>query len=337
MFGLHSEQTRKTLLEEDGITLTRAVEITQAKESAIRDAKALQGAKNATATVLQMSSSVQANHTGRPKLCFRCGRSDHDSPACRFRQAECHKCGKIGHIAPACRSQKSQSGNYAPRTNYFESSQPQSSSFEDQQEMGTFVCSASKGSSRPIQVSISINGKPLVMQLDTGTAVSLMAESTFQKFFSETQLTQSNLVLKTYTGELMGVVGAVSVEVQYGEQPPKQLDTIVVRGNGPCLLGRNWMHHIPLDWKQIGSVSCEESNKTVDQLLARYEDVFDEGLGTIRPFTVKLSVRSDATPKFCKARPVPYALREAVDEQLDNLEAMRILEKKLIIASGQHR
>ena len=203
VFGLHSEQIRKTLLAEDSITLTRAVEIAQATESAFRDAKALQGATNATATVLQMSSSVQANHTGRPKLCSRCGRSGHDSPACIFRLAECHKYGKIGHTAPACRSQKSQSGNYAPRTNYFESSQPRSPSFEDQQEMGTFVCSASKDSSHPIQVSLSIIGKPLVMQLDTGAAVSLMAESTFQKLLPETQLKQSNLVLKTYTGELM--------------------------------------------------------------------------------------------------------------------------------------
>ena len=102
MFRLHSEQIRKTLLAEDGITLTRAVEIAQAKESAFRDAKAMQGATDATATVLQMSSSVQANHTGRPKLYFRCGRSGHDSPACRFRRAECHKCGKIGSVAPAC-------------------------------------------------------------------------------------------------------------------------------------------------------------------------------------------------------------------------------------------
>ena len=45
--------------------------------------------------------------------------------------------------------------------------------------MGTFVCSASKGSSRPIQVSLRINGKPLVLQLGTGVAVSLMGESTF--------------------------------------------------------------------------------------------------------------------------------------------------------------
>ena len=97
-----------------------------------------------------------------------------------------------------------------------------------------------------------------------------------------------------------------------------------MRGYGPCLLGRNWMQHIPLDWKQVGSVSCEKSNKTVDQLLAKCEDVFDEGLGTIQPFAAKLSVRSDATPKFCKARPVPYAL---LDEQLDKLEAKRILEK----------
>ena len=41
----------------------------------------------------------------------------------------------------------------------------------------------------------------------------------------------------------------------------------------------------------------------------------------------KLSVKSDAVPKFCRARPVPYALKEAIEKDLERLDAMGVIEK----------
>ncbi len=62
-------------------------------------------------------------------------------------------------------------------------------------------------------------------------------------------------------------------------------------------------------------------------ILDKYSEVFSDELGTFRPFTTKLSIQPGARPKFCKARPVPYALRGAVEEELDRLEAQGVLEK----------
>ena len=40
-----------------------------------------------------------------------------------------------------------------------------------------------------------------------------------------------------------------------------------------------------------------------------------------------LSVKSDAVPKFCRARLVPYALKEAIKKELERLKAMWVIEK----------
>ena len=41
----------------------------------------------------------------------------------------------------------------------------------------------------------------------------------------------------------------------------------------------------------------------------------------------KLEISKDAKPKFCKPRPVPFALKKAVEKELDRLESSVIIEK----------
>ena len=48
-------------------------------------------------------------------------------------------------------------------------------------------------------------------------------------------------------------------------------------------------------------------------------EIFKDELGTLRGVEAKLHVSKDATVRCFKARPVPYALREKVDAELDRL------------------
>ena len=50
-------------------------------------------------------------------------------------------------------------------------------------------------------------------------------------------------------------------------------------------------------------------------------------MGTIKGIKAKLEVKTGAQPKFCKARPVPYALKPAVEDEYHRLEAEGIIEK----------
>ena len=55
--------------------------------------------------------------------------------------------------------------------------------------------------------------------------------------------------------------------------------------------------------------------------------VFDKGLGTIKGFKADIKLQDGAKPIFCKARPVPYALRQKVEEDLDRLEKLGVVKK----------
>ena len=120
----------------------------------------------------------------------------------------------------------------------------------------------------------------------------------------------------------MRVVGELQVIVTYGSQT-KTLTLYIVPGNGPTLLGREWLQHIRLDWKAIASVTKDP----LQQLLDKHAALFDDTLGTMKDYTATLTVKDLARPKFHRPRPVPFAVREAVCKELDRLEKLGILEK----------
>ena len=65
----------------------------------------------------------------------------------------------------------------------------------------------------------------------------------------------------------------------------------------------------------------------LDTILEKYSEVFSEDLGTIKPFQANLFLKKGAKPKFCHARPVPYAMKAAVDQELNKLEKVGVLKK----------
>ncbi|XP_063408205.1 uncharacterized protein K02A2.6-like [Mytilus trossulus] len=73
-------------------------------------------------------------------------------------------------------------------------------------------------------------------------------------------------------------------------------------------------------------VEPEKDNELQD-LLRKYPQVFKEGLGTLKGNKARIYVDKDATPKYFKARPVPYALKEKIEKELDRLQKGRNIEK----------
>ncbi|XP_048770361.2 uncharacterized protein K02A2.6-like [Ostrea edulis] len=57
----------------------------------------------------------------------------------------------------------------------------------------------------------------------------------------------------------------------------------------------------------------------IEQIMSKSKDVFSEELGALKDIKAKITLKSDAKPKFCKARPVPHSLKPAVDKEIDRL------------------
>ena len=55
-------------------------------------------------------------------------------------------------------------------------------------------------------------------------------------------------------------------------------------------------------------------------MLQKFSDVFEAKLGTIRGFTSSMWLKSGVAPKCCKPRPVPFAIKQRIGDELDKLE-----------------
>ena len=62
-------------------------------------------------------------------------------------------------------------------------------------------------------------------------------------------------------------------------------------------------------------------------IFTQHSDIFAEELGKIEPFRVTLQVQSQAKPRFCKARSVPFAVKDEIEAELNCLESAGILIK----------
>ena len=179
---------------------------------------------------------------------------------------------------------------------------------------------------RPYLVKVKFCHKLVSMEIDTGAPTSLVGMQTYRKLFPHLTLRRPSVRLITCTGEEIPVAGELRGQVEYEGQ--KEVKLVVMKKNGPSLLGRDWLEKIQLNWKRIAiNHVSRNTEKELGDLLSKCGDIFGEELGRMEHFKAKLSVKADATPKFYKPRPVPLALREAVGQELDRLESRGILQK----------
>ena len=110
-------------------------------------------------------------------------------PFCRFREAECHNCGRKGHIAPICRAKKAPSKRKIPRKAGSQKTKwvsADAGSASETEELQLFTIGAK--ATTPITVALAFNGKQLIMEVDTGAAVSIMSEHSLKAIVPDATL-----------------------------------------------------------------------------------------------------------------------------------------------------
>ena len=83
-------------------------------------------------------------------------------------------------------------------------------------------------------------------EVDTGSGITFISETTYQKKFSNYKVT--DIAIKTYANESLNVLGKLGVTVQYKENMFTNFPLHVVAGDGVNLLGRNCLSEVKLDW-----------------------------------------------------------------------------------------
>jgi hypothetical protein len=125
-------------------------------------------------------------------------------------------------------------------------------------------------------------------------------------------------------------LGYIQVEVSYKD---KQFlgDLYVVPDFGSAIIGRRWIRVLKIDIHNIESINnlftLNNIEPSLQDILNEFKDVFEPKVGSIPEYHTSLLMKPDTKPVFIKPRRVPYALMDAVNNELDVLEKEGIIEK----------
>lgn len=99
-------------------------------------------------------------------------------------------------------------------------------------------------------------------------------------------------------------------------------------------MGRNWLTDLKLDWQELYQIN--QADVTLQTILDKHKSVFNEELGEAKGITAKLHVSPNTQPYFCRARPVPHALRAKIELELHDYRTRKSLSQYRHL-NGQHQ
>ena len=178
-------------------------------------------------------------------------------------------------------------------------------------------------------LTVMLNDKKVCMEFDTGASVSIMSKQNFESLkLTGTVLRPCEKILMVANGQSVTSMFKCNVCVKFRDIQ-RNLCLYVVNGPFPTLLGVDWIRELfGQDWLsrviQVNSVGSARE-KVIQSI--KTSKIFDPGLGKVTGFKAKLDLKADYRPKFCKARPVPFALKEPIGKELDRMERDGILVK----------
>lgn len=329
--GLRDAGLQQRLFAETGLTFSKAYDIAQRAESAGHQQRDIRRNVEPVHHTSQQSghSTSKAKSSRKTQRCWRCD-DMHDPQVCRYKTATCNFCQKLGHIERACISKRKQLG---PKTSVQRNNNVDAQEGQTQDTSRTALTSSALydlnavvnlGTRPKITTEIMVHQRPIRFEVDSGAACTLISEDTFRATWRENApaLQQDDTQLRTWSGHSLPLLGCANVDVYYNGQT-HQLPLLVVHGSGSSLLGRNWFTPLGV---VIGGVHHTPSYPSVEQLQDKYKAVFSEEIPGNNGPPVTLELREDATPKFLKARSVPFALRTSVENELDRLQEQGIIE-----------
>ncbi|UYV77453.1 K02A2.6-like, partial [Cordylochernes scorpioides] len=297
--GVRSENLQKRLLQEgDDATLDKIYEIALSYEAAERDLLSMKNVDYADANIHDVKKLNSA--------CSHCGRQNHLSNKCFFKNAKCHECGKIGHIKPACRNRKTK---YAK--------------IQHGSKATGKINVVEAGNNGKYFITLNVDNKNIQFEFDTGSCHTLMPINLYKKLWNK-KIFPINLHLKSYSNTKIDVIGKREVFVA---EANKTLPLIITEANRSVLLGTTWIKCLPAKFLKFSDINLVQET-TCSFLVNKFTEVFDTtNVGVIKDHKAHLILRKDANPRFFRARNVPYVVRNAIEKELENLEAQGVITK----------
>lgn len=329
IMGMTPGRERDKLFMQDQreLTLAKAIDLAESVRCA-RLASSTAGAQATAAAGAATAAADSVFNISKKEKCSVCGFTNHKSNQCRYKNFKCKKCNNKGHLRKMCPNEG--------KVKYVEEGMLDCG--DDGECFYNIRCLKGK----PMTERVTVSGLALEFEIDSGSAVSVISKSTYNSNFKRLPLSVTKKRLFSYTGENIETIGVVALPISYLGRT-HTLDVYVVRADGPPLLGRDFIREFNLELAPAAATAaaeptkarvhvvyqqtpCESDTSIGKELCKMFPKVFSGNLGAFNKYKIDLHLKPDAQPIFFKARPVPYALRGKLDEELDRLLTLGILK-----------
>ncbi|XP_045455951.1 uncharacterized protein K02A2.6-like [Melitaea cinxia] len=132
--------------------------------------------------------------------------------------------------------------------------------------------------------------------------------------------------------EILYPRGTCNVNIKYKNTEVIGRIFVIDRKVDP-VLGREWIRKLNLQFdinslqKEENDITEKEFTEKLKKIIQEYKELFSEEIGEIKDYQAVFKLKEGAVPVFLKPRPVPFALKNQVEAEIDRLEKEGILEK----------
>ncbi|XP_018359746.1 PREDICTED: uncharacterized protein K02A2.6-like [Trachymyrmex cornetzi] len=282
-------------------------------------------------------SKIDYRQLGIEGLCLRCGNSNHIAKDCRTNKStlKCTACDKTGHLSKVCiRSLLNNNEANTSNTKSTNCIREEISAYGVNHIIDIYENQGSeRDKSKKYFTTVVIEGQPQTFEVDSGAGVTLLPRKEFKKLNLSNKPRTSTIAFRSYSNNVFLPDGEIKVEVCYKDKVSFEKMYIVPDNMSP-LLGRSWIRNLNINLqeidKELGANTIDPqipAINNIENIINHFPDIFEEKIGCVPEFLISLQLREGAKPIFHKGREIPYALREKVEKELDDLEAAGIISK----------
>lgn len=354
VWGLATEMLQKRLLREKELTFDKAVELAITFEIANKGTVGWRDDSQVDTERVNYvnnnnNNKRSTNSNGRSSTkknvsnlkCFCCGKSNHYSSDCRYKFLSCNICQKRGHLQSVCKlkddfNKKINNKEHfkkgdndevrlKSKQNYLEECDL-SGDFDNLYSIKDTV-NERVNFVKPYEIILNVEKKDIKFEIDTGSPVTAFSKEFFVNVGFECKLEKTNRKFQSYSGEPIIPIGKIYVNVEFDNEC-KTLELFIFPGEGLPIIGRDWMAVFKifenLENKKINKIDDLGSSK-MQKILQEFDIVFSKEIGFFNKGKFKLELKENFKPVFCKPRPVPYALKDKIEKELERLVSQNVI------------
>ncbi|XP_057318279.1 uncharacterized protein K02A2.6-like [Microplitis mediator] len=286
VWGLKSDAIKKKLLSEADSTFKKTAEIATAVESAAKDVKKINGIKKNLTNVNYIQDR------------------------------------RMGHLEVVCRKKNWENEDKKAMT----SMRKNKKIIKDQRDQNNYVNDV-EDKDKELENLFCV--EDLILSTESYSIVGI---SFSQKFYEENkelgEIIPTDRRFKSYQGDVMCPVGVIKVNVSKGTII-RELELFVFPGISNPILGIDWIDALSLFEGKAKTHNFNYMNKkypSIGELVKEFKDVVSDKLGMYERKVFELTLKDKAKPVYCQPRPLPYAIKDKIGEEIDNLVADGVLE-----------